>query len=72
LKITVDYYSGSELKQDALEAEFIRVYPSTTFLEVNLSDGKRVINTDSFAETVYDKNWKVWYPLHSVAKVVTE
>lgn len=72
MKITVDYYNGQEIKQDALEADYIRTYPGDKFLEVNLADGKKVIHTDSFADTVYEKNWKVWYPIHSVVKVVVE
>lgn len=74
MKITVDYYNGQAIERDALEAERIQVYPTPTFLEVILSEGISGGATyeDPLAETVVQKTWKVWYPIHSVLKVVTE
>lgn len=75
MKITVDYYNGQEIKQDALEADRIQVWPGNQFLEVNLSHGKSGRGPtfeEPLSEVTYEKHWKVWYPIHSVLKVVTE
>jgi hypothetical protein len=75
LKITVDYIHFGEVKQDALEADYIRAYPGSMFLEVNLSHGKSGSGPtydEPLSEVTYEKHWKVWYPIHSVVKVVTE